>query len=217
MNEPVRNDTSDPFKGIRIVNFSGNVDDWPKWSQRFMAAAKVKKFVNIIDSSMTVPPLSENIQTEDRAIRDLSQAAYCCLLHCMEDDISFTFVETAKLELTRYEPKQYGTLLDLKRSFLTKSLQECENNPDTLYLELEKIQQRIGCISEDRIKDNEMIAQILNQTPSVYENKVNHIKHQIDSGKELTLVEVLGYLKDKYLSLKKEDILDSRTSNNTKA
>ena len=85
-------------------------------------------------------------------IRDLSQAAYCCLLHCMEDDISFTLVETAKSEnlpdgdvalawkklLTRYEPKQYRTLLELKRSFMTKSLHECENNPDTLYLELEK-------------------------------------------------------------------------------
>ena len=71
----------------------------------------------------------------------------------MEDELSFTVVETAKLEnlphpdvalawkklLTRYEPKQYGTRLDLKRSFMTKSLQECENNPDTLYLELEKI------------------------------------------------------------------------------
>ena len=51
-------------------------------------------------------------------------------------------------------PKQYGTLLDLKRSFMTKSLQECENNPDTLYLELEKIRQRIESISEDHIVEN---------------------------------------------------------------
>ena len=100
---------------------------------------------------------------------------------------------------------------------MTKCLQECKDNPDTLYLELERIQQRIACISEDCTKDNEMIAQILNQMPSDYENKVDHIKHQIDSGKEITLVEVLGYLRDKYMSLKKENILDSRTSNNTKA
>ena len=59
----------------------------------------------------------------------------------MEDDISFVLVDTARSEnlpdrdvvlawknlLTRYEPKQYGTLLELKRSFMTKSLQECEN------------------------------------------------------------------------------------------
>ena len=62
-----------------------------------------------------------------------------------------------------------------------------------------------------------MIAQILNQMPSVYENKVNHVKYQIDSGIELTLADVVGHLREKYLSLKKEDILDSRTSNNTKA
>ena len=60
MTEPIRSDTSDPFKEIRIVNFSGNVDDWPKWSKKFMTAAKLKKFANIIDGSMTVPPLSEN-------------------------------------------------------------------------------------------------------------------------------------------------------------
>ena len=62
-----------------------------------------------------------------------------------------------------------------------------------------------------------MIAQIVNQMPSVYENKVDHIKHQIDSGKEMTLVEVLGHLRDKYMSLKKENNIDSRTSSNTKA
>ena len=138
MTEPVRSDTSDPLKEIRIVNFSGNMDDWPKWSKKFMAAAEVKKFANIIDRSMTVPSLSENMQTKDIAIRDLSQAAYCCLLYSMEDDISFTLVETAKLEnlpngdvalawknlLNRYESKQYGTLLNLKRNIMTKSLQE---------------------------------------------------------------------------------------------
>ena len=66
---------------------------------------------------------------------------------------------------------------------MTKSLQECENNPDMLYLELERIWQRIESISDERIKDDEMIAQILNQMPNTYKNKVDHIKHLIDIGK----------------------------------
>ena len=98
MTEPVKSDTSDPFKEIRIVNFSGNVDDWSKWSKKFMAATKVKNLANIIDGSMTVPSLSENMQTKDIAIRDLSQSAYCCLLYCMEDDVSFALVDTARSE-----------------------------------------------------------------------------------------------------------------------
>ena len=115
-----------------------------------MAAAKLKKFANIIDGSKTVPAFEENMDAKDIAIRDLSQAAYCCLLYCIEDEVSFALVDTAKSEnlpdgdivlawknlLSRYEPKQYGTLLELKRSFMTKSLQECENNPDTLYLKI---------------------------------------------------------------------------------
>ena len=151
--ETVRKEISDPFKEFRIVSFNGNVDDWPKWSKKFMAVAKLKKFASIIDGSKTVPAYGENMNEKDLAIRDLSQAAYCCLLYSMEEQISFNLVDTAKLEnlpdgdaalawknlLTRYEPKQYGTLLELKRNFMTKSLQECENNPDTLYLELERI------------------------------------------------------------------------------
>ena len=126
----------------------------------------------------------------------------------MDEHISFNLVDTAKSKnlpdrdaalawknlLTRYEPRQYGTLLELKRNFMTKSLQECENDPDMLYLELERIRQRIKSISEEHIKDEEMIAQILNQMPNTYENKVDHIKHLKDIGMEPTLVEVVGHL-----------------------
>ena len=71
----------------------------------------------------------------------------------MDEHISFNLVDMAKSKnlpdgdvalawknlLTRYEPRQYGTLLELKRKFMTKSLQECENDPDMLFLELERI------------------------------------------------------------------------------
>ena len=86
-----------------------------------------------------------------------------------------------------------------------------------LYLELERIRQRIESISDERIKDDEMIAQILNQMLNTYEIKVDHIKHIIDIGKKPTLVEFVGHLREKFMSLNKDDTLDSRTSNNTKA
>ena len=151
--ETTRKVISDPFKEFRIVGFNGSVDDWPKWSKKFIAVAKLNKFASLIDGSMTVPEQRENMSKKDLAIRDLNQAAYCCLLYSMEEHISFNLVDTAKLEnlpdgdvalawknlLTRYEPRQYGTLLELKRNFMTKSLQECENDLDILFLELERI------------------------------------------------------------------------------
>ena len=96
MTEPVRCDTRDPFKEMRIVDFSRNVDEWPKWSKKFMAIAKVKKFADIIDGSVTVPALTDNMEAKDIAIRDMDQGAYCCLLHCMIEDISFALAETLK-------------------------------------------------------------------------------------------------------------------------
>ena len=53
--------------------------------------------------------------------------------------------------------------------------------------------------------------------PSAYKNKVDHNKHLINIWNEPTMVEVIGHLQEKYLSLNKDNVLDSRTSNNTKA
>ena len=79
-----------------------------------------------------MPELKENMDNKDLAIRELNQAAYCCLLYSMDEHISFNLVDMAKSKnlpdgdvalawknlLTRYEPKQYGTLLELKRNFI---------------------------------------------------------------------------------------------------
>ena len=94
--ETSRKVISDPFKEFKIVSFSGSVDDWPKWSNKFMAAGKLNKFAGLIDGSVTVPELNENMTKKDLASRDLNQAAYCCLLYSMEEHISFNLVDTAK-------------------------------------------------------------------------------------------------------------------------
>ena len=43
----VRIDTKEPFKEMRIVEFSGNEDEWPKWPEKFMVVAKLKKFATL--------------------------------------------------------------------------------------------------------------------------------------------------------------------------
>ena len=59
--EPVKTNTREPFKEMRIVKFNGNEDEWSRWSKKFMASAKVKKFTDIIDGTVTVPKLVDNI------------------------------------------------------------------------------------------------------------------------------------------------------------
>ena len=91
--ETSRKVISDPFKEFKIVGFSGSVDDWPKWSKKFMAAGKLNKFASLFDRSVTVPEQKENMSNKELAIRELNQAAYCCLLYSMEEHISFNLVD----------------------------------------------------------------------------------------------------------------------------
>ena len=84
---------SDPFKEFKFVSFSGSVDEWPKWSKKFMAAGKLNKFAGLVDGSVTVPELKENMDDKDLAIRELNQAAYRCLLYSMDEHISFLLLD----------------------------------------------------------------------------------------------------------------------------
>ena len=63
-----------------------------------MAAGKLNRFAGLVDGSVTVLELKEDMDEKDQAIRDLSQAAYCCLLYSMDEHISFNLVDTAKSE-----------------------------------------------------------------------------------------------------------------------
>ena len=71
---------------------------WPRWLTKIIVIAKVKKFGNIIDGSIEVPSFSNDMQEGPKAIREMNHVAYCCLLHCMDDEICFNLVDAAKTE-----------------------------------------------------------------------------------------------------------------------
>ena len=58
-------------------------------------------------------------------------------------------------------------------------------------------------LGNNSFDENVIITQILIQMLDVYENKIDHIKQQIDSGIKMSIVQVLSHLRDKYISLKK--------------
>ena len=89
-------DTRNFIKEMRIVEYNGSEDEWLRQSKNFIATTKVKKIANIFDGSTAVPSLSPNMNDRQKAIRELNHVAYCCLLHCMNDEICFNLVDTAK-------------------------------------------------------------------------------------------------------------------------
>ena len=125
------------FKEMRIVEFNGNKDEWPRWSKKIMSVAKIKKFSHVIDASLEVPSITENMEDDQRLIRETNKVAYYFQMFCMSDAICFNLVDTGKTEnlphgdashiwenqLTRFESKQFGNLLTLK-IFLSKTFKK---------------------------------------------------------------------------------------------
>ena len=46
--ETSRKVISDPFKEFKIVGFSGSVDEWPKWSKKFILVCLISRNVTLI-------------------------------------------------------------------------------------------------------------------------------------------------------------------------
>ena len=86
-----------------------------------------KKILGLFDGSVTVPANSAELDLDDQAIRELNDIAYCYLLYNMGGDICFQLVDTARTYdladgdaslawknlLTRFEPRQFGSVLEL--------------------------------------------------------------------------------------------------------
>ena len=111
-------DAREFIKEMSIVKLNRNEDEWFRWSKKFIATTKVKKFANVIDGSTEVPSFSDYMQDGRKVIRYMNHVVYCSLLHCRDDEICFNLVDTAKTEnlpdgdaalawkhlLTRFEP-----------------------------------------------------------------------------------------------------------------
>ena len=118
--------------------------------------------------------------------------------------------------LTRFEPRQFGPVPELKSELYSKRFESLGRSPDLYYLELEQIRQKLSNLGEKSLTNDVLISQILINLPIEYENKKNHIQHLIDSGNKLTIIDVLGHLRENIVSLTKGREFDSRiTRNNT--
>ena len=96
--------TDTTIKTIRIIPFSGNEEDWNRWSKTFMATATMKGYRDVLS------PIDPD---EDATIEDNVQAYNDLILSCQED-ISFGIIdesisETSRMEMQGWLGKIYAT------------------------------------------------------------------------------------------------------------
>jgi hypothetical protein len=139
-------------KMIKLIGFSGKVDDWCKWSMKFLARANYKKYHDVLLGDVAVPEndMELDLATEEglafKKARDANKVAYSKLLMCCDDDVSFAIIDTAcTTELPRgcaktawqgivdkFEPKTSASMVKLRRQFAECVLDDPTRHPEEM-------------------------------------------------------------------------------------
>ncbi len=47
---------------IRLLNFSGKTDEWPRWSEKFLAKAKRSGIKDVLLGKLEIPKTSDELE-----------------------------------------------------------------------------------------------------------------------------------------------------------
>ena len=150
---------SDKETTIKVLPFNGKTEDWPAWSEKFLARGRRKGYKGVLQG--TVKCVSDadvaNSSDEELKVREENELAYEDLILSIDSTtpagrVAFNLVKGAKtndisdgdatLAWTRlnakYEPKAAPSRLMLKNKFLSSKMRSNED-PDVWLTELEDL------------------------------------------------------------------------------
>ena len=131
------------LKTIRVLAFSGQEEDWNKWSKTFLATSTVKGYREALKP--TKPQVD--------AVEDKNVRAYSNLLLSCEDDVIFGIIEESisnkfpegdarvawKALCDKLEPQTGAAKVQLKHQFQTSTHSDWTEDPETWINSLELI------------------------------------------------------------------------------
>jgi len=186
-------------KTIRVITFKGKKNDHCKWSGKFLAAARMKKYADVLLQKVKVPSEDEDIDESNEngkkqmKIRMANEKAFADLILSCEDDISYSIVAGSvtkdlpsgdaglawsRLE-NKYKPKTNASKVQLKLQFQQLKLKSVQEDPDEWITELEVLRSRIEDLGL-KISDKDMKIHILSNLPEEYDTIVTIIEEDLD-------------------------------------
>ena len=186
-------------KTICVIAFKGKKKDHRKWSGKFLAAARMKKYADVLLKKVKVPSEDEDIDESNEdgkkqmKIRMANKKAFADLILPCEDDISYSIVAGSmtkdlpsgdagltwsRLE-NKYKPKTNASKVQLKLQFQQFELKSVQEDPDECITELEVLRSRIEYLGLE-ISDKDMKIHILNNFPGEYKTIVTIIEEELD-------------------------------------
>ena len=151
---------------IRVIPFSGKVDEWPVWSEKFLAKAKRYGFKDLLQGKLSIPKFDESFDEDSdegkKMLRnaEINEVAFTELILSIdtkssEGKVAFNLVRGCKSKeypdgnaatawerlKNNVEPVSAPSMVKLEKQFRTLSLKKGEN-PEVWITELEDL-----CIS----------------------------------------------------------------------
>ena len=220
---------------IRVIPFCGKSEEWPIWSEKFLAKAKRYGFKDLLLGKLSIPKSDEvfdEVSDEGKKkakIIELNEIAYTELILSIDvktsnGKIAFNLVKGCKSKdyvdgnaatawerlKNKYEPISAPSMVKLEKQFRDLSLKK-NQDPEVWITELEDLRVRLEEMGSN-ISDDQFMIHILNNLTSDYELQLALMERRVgDKEKPLTVEEIRAEL-----SLRFERLNMGSTNNDDK-
>ena len=202
------------LSAIRVIPFSGKCDEWPSWSEKFLAKAKRFGFKDVLLGKVMIPKSTEEFDEESddgkkkARVIELNEIAYTELILSIDvknssGKIAFNLVKGCKSKdyidgnaalawerlRNKFEPISAPSMVKLEKQFRQLALQK-NQDPEVWLTELEDLRMKLEDMGSS-MSDNQFMIHILNNLTSDYELQLALMERRIgDKEKPLTIDEI---------------------------
>jgi hypothetical protein len=201
---------------IRVIPFYGKVDEWPIWSERFLAKSKRFGFKDLLLGKLSILKVYGNFDegTESGKKKsiaiELNEIAYTDLILSINvktssGKVAFNLIKGCKSKdypdgnaaiawerlKNKYELISDPSLVKLEKQFRELSLKKGQD-PEIWITQLEDLRVRLEAMGSS-ISENQFMIHILNNLTSDYELQLALMERRVgDDEKPLTIEEIRG-------------------------
>jgi gag-polypeptide of LTR copia-type len=187
---------------IRVISFCGKVDEWPNWSEKFLAKAKRYGFKDLLLGKLSIPKLDDvfdEILEEGKKMMkviELNEIAYTELILSIDmktsnGKIAFNIVKGCKTqdypdgnaasawEKLKYknEPVSAPSMVKLDKQFRELTLKKGQD-PEVWITEFEDICVRLDAMGSS-IPENQFMIHVLNNLTADYDLQLALLEKRI--------------------------------------
>ena len=211
---------------LQPIKFKGNDNEWALWSKKFLAGARIKKYLPLLEGKIPIPEIDEEKEEDShkKNIRDLNDKEMYDIIYASDNEMFFDCIDSAEGNSFRawenlkdmYEPRNVRAKIDLLNEFRGRNLNIGED-PDEWISELTRIKLKLKNLFNEIITDKDFIVNIINGLNRQYSQVQGSLEYQLESKSDPLTVEVIKvHLRARFNRIKKssgETALNTRRSN----